>query len=196
MYFVVVPSFVAGCVIGNCQFVPFCVIFVCDRILWGWDWSDDWQDPCVCSKWTVFIFPHGEDGVMTSRSQDWWWLQVQDVFFHFFSILSWHQSSVDCWLRPSYSLRVMVTIRNQHHPSPSLGASKGQSLTLSNVEPMVLSDEAFQPTSAYEIATWSYILYVGFFDDMKEETWGGVQDRFYGRAETTSLQNWKIWFRL
>ena len=69
---------------GNGQFVPFCVILVCDSVLLRWGWSDDRRDPYVCSKWMVLVFPHGEVGVLTCRPEGWWWLHVHVVLFFIF----------------------------------------------------------------------------------------------------------------
>ena len=89
----------------------------------------------------------------------------------------------------------MVTTRSQHYRSPSPASSEGRSSDLLDVEPVVAPDEAFQPTSAWGTATRSHVLWVGSFDEMEEETRGGIRDRFSGRAGTISLQDWKIWFR-
>jgi hypothetical protein len=80
LYFVVVPSPMAGCVVGSCQLAPFCVVLICARILWRWGPSNNRRDPCVCTKWAVLVFPCGEARLMTSKPQDWWYLQVQFVF--------------------------------------------------------------------------------------------------------------------
>ena len=76
----------------------------------------------------------------------------------------------------------MVMIWSQHYCSSSRGALEDRSSDLSNVIPVVASNEVFQPTSACETAIRSHVLWVGTFDNMKEETRGGVQDRFSGRA--------------
>ena len=89
----------------------------------------------------------------------------------------------------------MVTTRTQHYCSLSPGASEGHPLDLSDVEPVVALDEAFQPTSACGTITRLHILWMGTFDDMEEETRGEIRDRFSGRAGTIFLQDWKIRFR-
>ena len=42
--------------------------------------------------------------------------------------------------------------------------------------------------------TRSHVLLVGIFDDMEEDTWVGIHDRFSGRVWTISLQKQKIQF--
>jgi hypothetical protein len=66
---------------------------------------------------------------------------------------------------------------------------------LLDVDLVVIFDEVFQFNSAWKTATRSHVLWVGSFDEMKEETRGGIRDRFFDRAGTISLQDWKIWFR-
>jgi hypothetical protein len=89
----------------------------------------------------------------------------------------------------------MVTMRSQHYRSPSPASSQGRSSDLLDSEPVVAPDEAFQPTSAWGTATRSHVHWLGSFDEMEEETRGGIRDRFSGRAGTISLQDWKIRFR-
>ena len=89
----------------------------------------------------------------------------------------------------------MVIIRSQHYRSPSPTSSQGQSSDLLDVEPVVAPDEVSQPTSVWGTTTWSHVLQVGSFDEMEEETRGAIRDQFFGRAETISLQDWKIRFR-
>src|ERR1700738_4617834 len=89
----------------------------------------------------------------------------------------------------------MVTTRTQHYRSPSPRASEGYPSELSDVEPVVAPDKAFKPISAWGTATRSHVHWVGSFDEMEEETRGGIRDRFSGRAGTISLQDWKIRFR-
>ena len=86
----------------------------------------------------------------------------------------------------------MVITRSQYYRSPSPASSQGQSSDLLDVEPAVASDEVFQPTSAWGTDTRSHVLWVGSFDEMEEDTRGGIQELLSGRAGTISLQDWKI----
>ena len=76
----------------------------------------------------------------------------------------------------------MVTTWSQHYRSLSPRASEGRSASFSDVEPVVASDEAFQPTSVWGTATRPHVHWVRTFDDTEEETQEGIRDRFFGRA--------------
>jgi hypothetical protein len=89
----------------------------------------------------------------------------------------------------------MVTTRSQHYRSSSPASSQGRFSDLLDVEPVIALDKAFKPISAWGTATRSHVHWVGFFDEMEEETRGSIRDRFSSRARTISLQDWKIRFR-
>ena len=89
----------------------------------------------------------------------------------------------------------MVTTRSQHYRSPSPASSQGRSSDLLDIEPVVTSDKAFQPTSAWRTVTRSHVHLVGSSDEMEEETRGGIRDRFLDRTGIISLQDWKIRFK-
>lgn len=85
----------------------------------------------------------------------------------------------------------MILTQTPHYCSPFPWASKGYPSELSDFEPVVAPDEIFQPTSAWETITRSYIIWVGTFDNMKE-TRGGIRDRFSGWGGTIYVQDWKV----
>ena len=60
---------------------------------------------------------------------------------------------------------------------------------------MVAPDEAFQSTLTWGTITRSHVLWMGTFDNVKEETRGGIRDQFSGQGGTIFLQDWKIGFR-
>lgn len=63
----------------------------------------------------------------------------------------------------------MVMTQNQHYRLSSPGTSEGRSSDLLDVEPIVAPDKAFQPTSTWETATRSHVLWPWTFDDMEKE---------------------------
>lgn len=111
-----------------------------------------------------------------------------------FFIFPWYKSSVGCWLQPSYLLWIY-----DYDLEPTLlfaiSKSIGRSLVLLDVEPVVAPDKVFQPISEWRTTTRSHDLWIGTFDDMKEEIRYGVGDWFFGGTRTIFLQDWKIRFK-
>ena len=68
----------------------------------------------------------------------------------------------------------MVTTRSQQYRSSSPASSEGRSSDPLDVVPVVAHDEAFQPNLAWGTATRSHVVWVGSFDEMEEDTRGGI----------------------
>ena len=87
----------------------------------------------------------------------------------------------------------MVHTRSRYYRSPSPDYLEGADTT--DFEPVVDTDEAIQPVSAWDTTRRLRVWSVGTFDDMEDDHRSMVRDRFSGRAGGISLPDWKLRFR-
>ena len=83
----------------------------------------------------------------------------------------------------------MIMIRSEHYCSPFPGTSEDRLLDLSNVEPVVISDEVFQPTLAWRTVTQFTSFGQGPLTIWRKRREVKSETGFFGREMTFSLQD-------